>query len=567
MSNSAREESVPEALSAHEYPLYKVFSSEFEFHIPEYQRPYRWREEQALQLLDDLEESLTREVDEPYFLGSLVLVRRGPRRFDVIDGQQRLTTLSLLFAVLRDLATDPSDARELGELVLEPGNGLRRIPSKPRLTLRDLDAAFFATYVQTPGLIERLAGLSDDAASNEPQRAIRDNAKALRKRLVEWDGQRRNDLASLMMTRTYLVVVSTPDLNSAYRIFSVMNARGLDLAPADIFKSEVIGALPAESPYSQRWVDAEEALGSDDFTEVFRDIRTVVNGERARLELLREFPEQVLNGYLDRGAAAEFVDNLLLPYAKAYEHTMTCSISARPEWRPVNDWLRRLALIDNKDWRPAVLWALVEHGEDAGFLASFLRQLERLAAMFLLRGEYSTPRVGRYLDLLKELKGGEGIQSPSLRLTAEEKAAARAALEGEVYLMQAKRARYVILRLDELLGQQPGVTYEHSIISIEHVLPQNPAVDSEWVSTFTVEERARWTHRLGNLVLLNRRKNSQASNFDFAAKKARYFTTSTGVPPFPITVQVLAHEEWTPAVVAQRQTELVGVLSKEWELD
>jgi len=566
MDTTVHQDPGPEALSAHEYPLYKVFSSEFEFHIPEYQRPYRWREEQAIQLLDDLEESLTREVDEPYFLGSLVLIRRGTRRFDVIDGQQRLTTLSLLFALLRDLAANQGDARELGELVLEPGNGLRKIPSKPRLTLRDQDAAFFASRVQTPGQIEKLLVLSDDAASNEPQRAIRGNARALHKRLVEWDDQLRSELASLMMTRTYLVVVSTPDLNSAYRIFSVMNARGLDLAPADIFKSKVIGALPANSDYSKRWEDAEEALGSDDFTEVFRDIRTVVNGERARLELLREFPDQVLNAFLARGDASGFVDNLLLPYAKAYEHTMTCLISARPDWRPVNDWLRRLALIDNKDWRPAALWALVEHGENPEFLTPFFRKLERLAAMFLLRGEYQTPRVGRYLDLLKELKAGRGVESPALELSAEEKLAARSALDGEIYSMQAKRARYVMLRLDELLGQQPGVTYDHSIISIEHVLPQKPTADSEWVSTFTEEQRAHWTHRLGNLVLLNRRKNSQASNFNFTTKKARYFTTSTGVPPFPLTVQVLAHEEWTPSVVAQRQAELVGVLSKEWEL-
>lgn len=156
-----REDQPTDSLTAHEYPLYKVFSSDFEFRIPDYQRPYRWRVDQALQLLDDLEESLTREVDEPYFLGSLVLVRQGPRQFDVIDGQQRLTTLSLLFGVLRDLSLDPNNARELGELVLEPGNGLRRIPSKPRLTLREQDAAFFATYVQAPGKIAELVGLSD----------------------------------------------------------------------------------------------------------------------------------------------------------------------------------------------------------------------------------------------------------------------------------------------------------------------------------------------------------------------------------------------------------------------
>ena len=84
---------------------------------------------------------------------------------------------------------------------------------------------------------------------------------------------------------------------------------------------------------------------------------------------------------------------------------------------------------------------------------------------------------------------------------------------------------------------------------------------------FTEDERARWTNRLGNLLLLNRRKNAQANNRDFTTKKARYFATSTGSAVFALTTQVLAHQEWTPEVVAQRQAELVGVLSKEWELD
>lgn len=79
-------------LTAHEHPLRKIFSSDFEFKIPEYQRPYRWGTDQALQLLDDLEETSDRGGDEPYFLGSLVLVEQDDGSFDVIDGQQRLTT-------------------------------------------------------------------------------------------------------------------------------------------------------------------------------------------------------------------------------------------------------------------------------------------------------------------------------------------------------------------------------------------------------------------------------------------------------------------------------------------
>ncbi|MFB8229431.1 DUF262 domain-containing protein [Cellulosimicrobium sp. NPDC055967] len=552
-------------LTAQEHPLRKVFSSDYEFEIPDYQRPYRWGTDQALQLLDDLEESLERDPDDPYFLGSLVLVQRSETQFDVIDGQQRLTTLSLLFSILRDLSSGKF-AGELADLVLEPGSELAGIAPKPRLALRKQDRSFFSKYVQTPGNIGALIEVTDSAAGSEPQRAIRNNASVLYKRLLTWDESKRRLLATLASTRTFLVVVSTPDLNSAYRIFSVMNARGLDLAPADIFKSKVIGSLDDESDYAKQWEAAEEALGSDDFTELFRDLRTVVNGDRARRELLREFPEQVLDQYLDDGRSAEFIDELLLPYAKAFERTVARDFGPGYEWQTVNDWLKRLALIDNKDWRACALWALKHHPDDAPFLAEFLRKLERLAASFLLRREYTTPRITRYLDLLKQLKDGDGLDAPAFDLSAQEKEESRDAINGEVYRMQTQRARYVLLRLDELLAKEPGASYSHSIISIEHVLPQTPAADSEWLVAFTEDDRAYWTHRLGNLLLLNARKNSQARNYDFATKKAKYFTTSTGSAVFALTTQVLGHDVWNPTVVAARQQELSALLTNEWEL-
>lgn len=551
-------------LTAHEHPLRKIFSSDFEFKIPEYQRPYRWGTDQALQLLDDLEETLDRDDDEPYFLGSLVLVEQDDASFDVIDGQQRLTTLTLLFAVLRDLVEGEEFARNLSARVLDPGNELDGIPSRPRLTLREQDAPFFRKYVQEPGHTAALVALTDAAVETEPQRSIRNNAAAFRARLSDWADDRRRALATLASTRTYLVVVSTPSLDSAYRIFSVMNARGLDLTPADIFKSRVIGQVADRGDYSKRWEAAEETLGSDAFTELFRDIRTVVSGDRARRELLVEFPSQVLDLYIENGAAADFVDDLLLPYSKAFERTIAFDFGPGDEWKPVNQWLKRLDMVDNRDWRPCALWAMVEHADDPEFLAAFLKQLERIAASFLLRQAYTTPRIARYLELLNQLKAGAGLDAPAFDLSGSDRALSMSALHGDIYRMQPRRARYVLLRLDDLLAKDPGATYDHKIISIEHVLPQNPKATSQWRVDFTDEQRAELTHKLGNLVLLNHRKNSQANNYDYATKKKKYFNTGSAV--FALTTQVLEQDTWTPAVVKKRQQELTALLAKEWKL-
>lgn len=88
-------------ITGKEYPLSKIFSADFEYHIPGYQRPYAWTEEETGILFDDLYEFFQTEAVDNYFLGSIVLIKDENKPYaDVIDGQQRLTTLSILFSVM-----------------------------------------------------------------------------------------------------------------------------------------------------------------------------------------------------------------------------------------------------------------------------------------------------------------------------------------------------------------------------------------------------------------------------------------------------------------------------------
>ena len=91
--------------------------------------------------------------------------------------------------------------------------------------------------------------------------------------------------------------------------------------------------------------------------------------------------------------------------------------------------------------------------------------------------------------------------------------------------------------------------------------------NSEWIEWFPdEEERHGWTHRLANLVILSRRKNSRASNWHFERKKKEYFQHK-GVTLFPLTTLVIGESEWTPKVLEGRQRKLVSALSNEWRLD
>lgn len=553
-------------LEARELPLHKVFCSDYDFRIPDYQRPYAWETEQAEQLLADLEEALSRDDGEPYFLGSVVLVKENRRaQAEVIDGQQRLTTLTVLLAVLRDLAEKPDVVTNLVAMIAEPGNTVLGHKAKPRLTLRPRDADFFRKHIQTSGSIEALLRLNPHTLKTDAQRALQANAGVLHAKLITWSDEQRLALCTLLGVQTFLVAVSTPDLNSAHRIFSVMNSRGLDLTPADIFKARVIGEIDesASETYAMRWEDAEEGLGRADFSDLFLHIRMIFSCERARQELLKEFPTQVLDQYKD-GRAKEFVDDVLVPYADAFALIRNQRYEAGDGSAVVNTWFRRLLQLDNSDWWPAALWALRHHGNNPVWLGSFFDSLERLAASMFVRRVYTTPRVQRFAELLKELTAGLGLDAPSLQLTEEESNETLLRLDGDVY-HETKTRRYILLRLDEAIADQDVVaTYDPPRITVEHVLPQNPKAGSQWLNDFTPRERAQWTHRLANLVLLSRTKNAQAQNFDFAMKKEKYL--NRGVVTFPLTTKVLAQTKWTPEILEKRQSELLGRLTAEWRL-
>lgn len=106
---------------------------------------------------------------------------------------------------------------------------------------------------------------------------VRANAKVFMADLGELEQSELIRLVQFIITRCYLVTVATPDLDSAYRIFGVLNSRGLDLSATDILKAEIIGGLDSgfREAYTKKWEDAEEDLGRDEFGDLFSHIRMV----------------------------------------------------------------------------------------------------------------------------------------------------------------------------------------------------------------------------------------------------------------------------------------------------
>lgn len=557
-------------ITGKEYPLSKIFSADFEYHIPGYQRPYAWTEEETGILFDDLYEFFQTEAVDNYFLGSIVLIKDENNPYaDVIDGQQRLTTLSILFSVMANSFHTEAYRNNCKKYLQEEGNILEGIAAQPRIFLRDWDQDFFSKYIQDIQL-DALVQIDPVTLDTEAKRHIQKNCTVLREKFSEVFND-ENDLlkfTQFILTRCFLVVVSTPNQESAFRVFSVMNSRGLDLLPTDIIKSMTIGKLPKDEKqkYTEKWEELENLTGRDGFNEVFTHTRTIFAKERPKKNLLDEFKEYVIK----QTSPKSLVDEYLIPYTEAYVCLKNCDFSSTQNAEEINELLLWLNKTNNHDWMPPAIKFLTDHKNDSVYILWFIRKLERLASYLLVTAKDVNQRMERYKWILVEMESrpDNNLTAPleNIELTDWEKQQFIDALNGEIYSMTAKRRNYIIQRLDSFLSDG-GATYNTKLFTIEHVLPQHPSADSEWMKLWPDTQTQRfWLNKIANLVPLTRQRNSAAQNYDFNTKKIKYFQSKNGTSSYTLTTQVINIAAWTPEVVEARQKDLEEIFISKWDL-
>lgn len=564
-------------LEAHDKLIREIFEGSYQFEIPDYQRPYAWTTEQATELFDDLysamQDARANGATSQYFLGSIVLIKndRDPKAM-VVDGQQRLTTLTILFAALRaawEAANYPPGVKSVTPFLYEEGDEMLGKATGYRFTAREEDATFFRQYIQEPGGIAQLVASTDKLKDSRLR--YRENATLLLEKAKALSPDDLNALWKFLANDCSLVVISTPDLEAAYRIFSVLNNRGLDLAPIDIIKAEVLGSIrriggeDKARAYSKKWSAIESQLGRDAFGELFGHIRTIYAKQKQRATLVKEFQEYVT----EYKTPADLIDNVIQPYAEVWDFVRDADFEATEHAETINDYLSWLNRVDFKDWVPPALVYFKRFRQQPKLLAEFFQSLERLTYFLLVTKVGINERIETYAALTKEIEPetfkGDLAALTTLTLTDAQKRKFVAALDGDVYDDLPKARMALVLRLESLV-RAPGVQLQDAV-SLEHVLPQTPPDGSDWIKWFPDEdERNGWTHRLANLVPLDRKKNSSASNYDFAKKKDAYFRGKGTASPFVLTQEVRSEKEWTPTLLAVRQKRLVGVLKDHWNL-
>lgn len=555
-----------------EYPLSKIFSSDFDYVIPAYQRPYAWTTDQASELFDDLYDFFDEEPNDSYFLGSIVLIKDETKPYaEVIDGQQRLTTLTILFSVIASkFSIDLRD--DFLTYIREPGNPFQGLSSKPRLALRERDKAFFYNHVQALKF-DILLSLDNKQLDNESQRNIKDNSCLLLSRVEKKfeDNQKRLiEFGKFLVGRCFLVTVSTPSQQSAFRVFSVLNSRGLDLLHTDIIKSDVIGRISAanQNEFTEKWEDLEVRTGRKDFELLFGHIRMIYAKTKAKRSLLEEFKTHVIK---EDATPEALFSNVIEPFAEAYliaKNAQYISTTNAAEINKLLNWLNR---IDNSDWLPSAILFISQKINEPEYVQWFVKKLERLAAYLHVTAKNVNERIERYSKVISDLENIHFLDKPisAIELTSAEQSEMLDALNRDIYLMSARKRNYIILRLDSFVADGAAI-YDPSILTIEHVLPQTVDILSEWTQTWpNLDDRNLWVHRIANLLPLTQKRNSQAQNYDFHTKKTAYFGGRQGVSSYALTTQVLNMTSWTPEVIKTRQKELLEVFAhcENWNLE
>ena len=554
--------------------LEELLAGRHRLKVPGYQRAFSWTSNEVGQLLDDVLSALdeVNEADAEYFLGAVVLMEADDSGafepgaagaaplpvLEIVDGLQRLVTLTILFAVLRDIAEgeDGAAAAAAAHCVADPGNTDEARTGGLRIELTEDTQRFFRDFVQEPGATSAMPEDDDMAAPEARLLAVREHLMAA---LVGESAERRSHLVSFLRTGCHCAVIVARTLDRAHRIFAVINDRGLPLTRGDILRAEILGSVATErrDELTQLWRSAEHRLGGS-MEELLSHLRTIEG--RSRTRIIDEIRTLVGRS----GDAETFLVSSLLPYASILAAIRPAPDDGGRTPDEVNLRLGYLGWLGSHDWVPPLMlfWKGAEGRPE--LLMPFLRRLERLAYGLRLLGVGLDKRTSRYRALIEAIRSGVPDRAGGpLELTRDELRLIGHNLRA-LHVRSQLACKLILLRLNDAIAGSPQYL-NPSDLTVEHVLPQKPGRNSEWRRWFpSADERERCTQSLGNLILVPRHKNEAARNSEFGRKLAIYFDGNAQLPL--ITRDIEGRAEWRPEDIWRREERLLGVLDQLWEI-
>ncbi|MCX7248864.1 MAG: DUF262 domain-containing HNH endonuclease family protein [Burkholderiales bacterium] len=550
------------------------------FRIPEYQRPYVWGYEEIHDLLDDLTFAGTSRPEAEYFLGSLVFQAKpadksAGRDFDendLLDGQQRLTTLLLMLAVIRDLSDDAEIKETCHGCIHQKANKLKRIPERVRIEfhIRENAQRFIDTHIKAAGgtqlskVLEQLAESSTDASVKNMAKGI----ATLRSFFMSAEAMPSAAFVEFLLNKVLLIYVATENLEDAFRLFTILNNRGVPLRNSDILKSINLGALESErdrAKYARMWEQAEGELG-EDFDRFLAHLRTILVKEKARLNLLQEYEDKIYEPKEKDKTTGQIKPVLLKKGKETFEFVETYLGHYKQLLGGANYNVCESFAFDNlikvmqtglpaTDWIPPLLAYYKKFGDEQ--ILDFLKKLNTKFAGDWLSQKTPTDRIDAMNDVIKTVDASSTVADvfSSANFGFDEVTFDRV-LRGQVY--GRRFALYILLILDYTF-QNHDQKMHFETLSVEHLLPQNPEASSQWCKDFTDADRSIWTDKLANLVLITRRKNTSQGRLDYVDKKKKYFQKN--IDTCPNSLRLLNNfSTWTLTDIESNETVVMGKL-------
>ncbi|UOS62957.1 DUF262 domain-containing protein [Helicobacter pylori] len=560
------------------------------YQIPTYQRPYQWTEENCEKLLDDLLSSYECYKESDYFCGSLVLIaiskdsETNATTYDIVDGQQRLSTFILLAKVLvtlynKDLNTT---SRELSEKSLGDTDGEKR----KRLIFHTIGLNAKDDFQGALDFFDDLdASKGENSKSNAPSKGKNSylkNAICLKNYLEKKEIADINDFIRWLYLKVIFIKTTCSNISMALRIFSVLNARGLPLNATDIFKGELLKELAKEEDQKKlvsRWNALSQKCSDNDLTMEtlfswhLTYLDPVTSRERMKIRLNTQFDEL-------QKSPLEYLD-VVEDFYNAY-----CEVLEMQDRHA-----HLLSYLEDNYWR-AILCASILHD----YSESKIEALKELLVKFYYQHWVAKkPKDQReqtccnIIKALKEKKSMEHIVSIAIKNLDEYSVTQHfkrnlqdSNLYTKFYSINGKTPKKnswlkpVLILVNYFMSDNANPAYikMDDDLHVERILPQNPDPSSQWAKDFSEEERECYTHSLANLTLLGGKKNTkalkQALNQDFKEKKEIYMGKPVALDNkktfkvmncYDITKNdVCRYTEWTPKSLEEREKDLMSII-------
>ena len=544
------------------------------YKVPPYQRDYSWTEEQWEDLWTDIAELVDRPEDTHY-MGALVVEGRSDREFAVIDGQQRIATLSLLaLAVINRLldwsaaGTDAADnqqraaalrARFIGEK--DPAS----LVEASKLTLNDTDNAFYQDY------LVQLRSPLNARGLPKSNRLLWECFSYFKRQVDAWtsdrtDGARLARLVSEAAGRQLMFIrIAVDDELNAYTVFETLNARGLELSATDLLKNYLFSRLktPADlQALQRRWASLMATVHQERFPEFLR--------YHLQCRLPRVRSQRLFKLVRDTVRDGPAVFRLLDELERRAEVFAALFEPQHPYWierRDCASHVRDLNVLRVRQMTPLVFaaWESLDQADFARVLKLLVVVLFRYSAVSGLNTNALEPVFHEAAKGLLErrLQGPAEVFAELRKVYVDDDRFERdfAHFAPDLSGQGKKLVRYVLARLEsDASGRACDPDADPG--TVEHVLPENPS--AAWEADFPRELWERSVDRMGNLTWLEPAINRRIANADFTTKREAYRGSAYALSSLlPDTVG----EEWTPARLDARQAHMARRAVHLWSAD